>query len=64
MQDVTCTLQERALLQANVLGYLQVPLDAAVTLETAPVLEIPAVRVINPIAHRLPHAELDWKLRL
>ena len=31
-------------MQTNVLGYLQGPQDAAVTLETAPVLEVPTVR--------------------
>ena len=54
MQDVTCTLHEGPLLQAGVLGYLQVPQDAAVTLETAPVLEIPMVKVMSPTAHMLP----------
>ena len=31
----------------GVLGYLQGPRDAAVTLETAPVLEVPTVRVFS-----------------
>ncbi len=43
-------------MQASVLGYLQGPQDAAVTLETAPVLEIPTVWVTNPSFHR--HS--DW----
>ena len=32
------------LMQGNVLGYLQGPQDAAVTLQTVPVLEVPTVR--------------------
>ena len=37
-------------MQASVLGYLQGPQDAAVTLETAPVLEVPTVRPQTPMS--------------
>ena len=48
---MTGTSYETAFMQASVLGYLQGPQDTAVTLETAPVLEIPTVRVTNPSAY-------------
>ena len=48
---MTGTPYETAFMQASVLGYLQGPQDTAVTLETAPVLEIPTVRVTNPSAY-------------
>ena len=48
---MTGTSYEFASMQASVLGYLQGPQDTAVTLETAPVLEVPTVRITIPSAH-------------
>ena len=43
----------------GVLGYLQGPRDAAVTLETAPVLEVPTVRVLS-LRNLLPPSAIFW----